>query len=187
MSDALQAGRLVSIPEAMMAAAHRAAARELDPTGAAKLLRQIGLEAGPALHDQFWDWVAGTRMAVPAEPGNIDFDDFWRRLSDFFDQLGFGTLDLEQLHPGVFALSSDNWMEANISDGDHQGCQLTTGVLAGFLRLVAEQDLAVLEVECRGSGDEQCRFVAGSPEALQQIFERMQLGSSFSEAVATLS
>jgi predicted hydrocarbon binding protein len=187
MSDALQAGRAASIPAAAIAAIHRAAARELDPTGAAKLLRQIGLETGPALHAHFWDWIAESRMAVPTDPEDLDFDEFWRRLGGFFDSLGFGSLELEQLHPAVFALSSTDWIEAAVEQEGHQGCQLTTGLLAGFLKEVAQQDLAVLEVQCRGTGDDHCRFLAGSPEALQQIFERMQLGSPYADAVATLS
>ncbi|MQA91917.1 MAG: hypothetical protein GEU90_17135 [Gemmatimonas sp.] len=186
MSDALQTDNLISIPAATIAAIHRAVANDLDPTGGAELLRQIGLQMGPALHDHFWDWVAESRMAVPTEPGNFGFEDFWRRLSDFFDYLGFGTLGIEQLHPAVFALSSSDWIEGEVADNGHQGCQLTTGVLAGFLRKVADRDLAVLEVECRGTGDDQCRFLAGSADALQQVFERMQLGSAYAEAVANL-
>ena len=47
--------------------------------------------------------------------------------------------------------------------------------------------LAVLEVECRSSGAEHCRFIAGSAEVMQHIYDRMSAGADHLTAIRELS
>ncbi len=41
-----------------------------------------------------------------------------------------------------------------------------------------------MEVECRSRGEARCRFLAGSPETLSIVYDRMAQGSGYLEALA---
>jgi hypothetical protein len=44
-----------------------------------------------------------------------------------------------------------------------------------------------MEVECRSRGDARCRFLAGAPETLSTLYERMAQGSSYAGALGLSS
>jgi hypothetical protein len=56
-------------------------------------------------------------------------------------------------------------------------------LLADFLGRVSEGQVAVMEVECRSRGDARCRFLAGAPETLGILYDRMAQGSGYLEAL----
>jgi len=176
--------RLVRLPAPALVGVRRAVMENRDPVEAVELLRRIGLEAGEAYHALFQNWLV--EEGAPADPAELSAEEFWQRLSDFLDALGLGTVRYELLHSGVFAIASDDWVEADSSGPGHPGCQLTTGLLAELLRRVAGQDLAILEVECRGLGSDSCRFLAGSAAALEHVFGAMERGAAYQDAVASL-
>lgn len=97
---------------------------------------------------------------------------------------GWGLVEHEHVHPGVLAVSSGDWSESMASAG--QSCHFTTGMLAEVLRLIAAQDVAVLEVECRSTGSLSCRFLIGSPHALETVYSELQGGSAVPEALGAL-
>jgi hypothetical protein len=41
----------------------------------------------------------------------------------------------------------------------------------------------VMEVECRSRGEPRCRFLAGAPETLGIIYDRMAQGTGYLEAL----
>ena len=43
--------------------------------------------------------------------------------------------------------------------------------------------VAVMEVECRSRGESRCRFLAGAPETLSALYDRMAAGASYLEAL----
>jgi len=47
--------------------------------------------------------------------------------------------------------------------------------------------VAVMEVECRSRGDARCRFLAGSPETLSTLYDRMAQGTGYAEALGVSS
>jgi hypothetical protein len=49
---------------------------------------------------------------------------------------------------------------------------------------VAEQPLAVMEVECRAAGAPRCRFLLGSADVMQQVWEGMADGRPYEELLA---
>jgi hypothetical protein len=63
-------------------------------------------------------------------------------------------------------------------------CNLSAGMLADFFGRVADAPLAVMEVECRSTGAERCRFLLGSAEVMQAVYEGMSQGQPYDEAVA---
>jgi hypothetical protein len=40
-----------------------------------------------------------------------------------------------------------------------------------------------MEVECRSKDDPHCRFLSASPATLQEVYEKMTTGMSYSEAL----
>jgi hypothetical protein len=66
---------------------------------------------------------------------------------------------------------------------DFPGCYFTAGIFADFFGRVAGSPVAVMEVECRSMGNERCRFLLGSAETLQRVYDEMGQGVGYEEAV----
>lgn len=174
---------MVGLPAAALPDLHRALASGRSAEEAAAVARQIGFATGPAVHRALGERLsfAGTR-SVDA----LAADEFWTRLSEFFSSGGWGRLAFERLHTGVGALLGEDWIEAEGRSEGQPACHITTGLLADLLSRVAGSDLAVMEVECRATGDGTCRFLVGSPEALSEVYARIRAGSDYTEALADL-
>jgi hypothetical protein len=43
--------------------------------------------------------------------------------------------------------------------------------------------VAVMEVECRSRGDGRCRFLAGSPDTMATLYDRMAQGMGYADAL----
>jgi hypothetical protein len=63
-------------------------------------------------------------------------------------------------------------------------CHITTGLFADLFGRVAGSAVAVLEVECRSAGHPRCRFLVGSPEVMDAVYEEMVRGVPYGDAVA---
>jgi hypothetical protein len=48
---------------------------------------------------------------------------------------------------------------------------------------MAGETVAVMEVECRSKGDARCRFLAGSPDSLASLYDRMAQGMGYEEGL----
>jgi hypothetical protein len=106
-------------------------------------------------------------------------------LSEFFADQGWGKLSAIPLGSAVLALDSTDWAEAlDEPRGEFPSCHLSCGLLADFLGRISEGLVAVMEVECRSRGDAQCRFLAGAPETLSILYDRMAQGTGYLEALA---
>ena len=53
------------------------------------------------------------------------------------------------------------------------GCYFTSGVLADFFGRITDAQVSVMETECRSTGYDRCKFLIGTPEKLQQIYEQL--------------
>ena len=88
---------------------------------------------------------------------------------------------MQTLGGAVLALDSAEWAEAaDEGRGEFPSCHLTCGLLADFFGRLSDGLVAVMEVECRSRGDARCRFLAGAPETLSALYDRMAQGSSYS-------
>jgi hypothetical protein len=145
------------------------------------VLRQAGHAAGDALFQALAQQRGGTDLAqLPAS-------EFWKRLTQLFATRGWGTLGHATAHPGLGTLESADWGEADpAAPARRPSCFFSTGLFANLLGQVADADVAVLEVECRSRGDRQCRFLYGSPEALDALYSRVAAGEQPDYAVAQL-
>lgn len=148
---------------------------------AASYLQEAGFAAGEATHQALGEWIS-ERYGVSDAAG---LDERWLgdALSGFFRAAGWGGLDVTRVGP-VLALDSDDWAEAlDAPDTDYPTCHVSSGMLADVLGRLAGEPTAVMEVECRSRGDARCRFLAGAPETLGSLYERMAQGTAYGEAL----
>jgi predicted hydrocarbon binding protein len=150
---------------------------------AATHLQEAGFAGGEELYQAFEGWLAAQRKVSP--PGDLDMQYLGEVLSDFFAEQGWGKLTVLPLGAAVLALDSPDWAEAlDQPQGEFPSCHLSCGLLADFLGRVSQGLVAVMEVECRSRGDAKCRFLAGAPETLSVLYERMAQGSGYLEALS---
>lgn len=165
----------LAIPVASLAALRRALAAEMGADAAARALAAAGHAAGDALYAQL------------GEVDNVGENAFWRRLSHLFSSRGWGTLTHASAHEGIGALEAHDWVEADTEAGAARpSCHFSTGMLANLLGNAAGSQISVLEVECRSRGDARCRFLFGSAEAMQAVYDRVGSGASADSVLAEL-
>jgi predicted hydrocarbon binding protein len=152
---------------------------------AAAYLQEAGFAGGEELYAAFGEWLARTRGVE--QPSELDVEFLGEVLGDFFTDQGWGRLSATPLGPAVLALDSAEWAEAlDERQGEFPSCHLSCGLLADFLGRISQELVAVMEVECRSRGESRCRFLAGSPETLGILYDRMAQGSGYLEALGVL-
>ena len=153
---------------------------------AASYLQEAGFAGGEELHTEFAEWLLATRGVEG--PADLDAQYLSEVLSQFFSELGWGALTVTPLGSAVLALDSAEWAEASEeARGEFPSCHLTCGLLADFFGRLSDGLVAVMEVECRSRGDARCRFLAGAPETLSALYDRMAQGTSYAEALGVSS
>ena len=152
---------------------------------AAAWLQEAGFAGGEALNEAYAEWLV-ERYAV-SRPAVLDVRHLGETLSSFFQEYGWGSVQLTPLTSAVIAVDSTDWWEAETAAGaTYPSCHLSAGLLAEFLSRVSETSLGVMEVECRSRGDGRCRFLAGAPETLQIVYERMAEGTGYLPALGVI-
>lgn len=155
--------------------------RDTGPQAAA-YLQEAGYGGGAALFEAFRQWLAARRLGGPE---TLPVSAFQREATEFFRQAGWGALEVGAIHDIVATLDSSDWAEATPDQPlEHPFCHLSSGMFADFFGRLADAPLAVMEVECRTAGSPRCRFLLGSTEVMQQVYEGMAAGSSYEDAVA---
>ena len=173
----------LGLPVASLLALRQAVETELGPDNAARALQQAGHAAGDAVFAALSSEIAPDGSTLDQIPES----QFWFRLGDFFARRGWGRLAFEAAHPGLGALESADWAEADPAAGAlRPSCHFTTGLLANLLGRTVGQDVGALEVECRSRGDLRCRFVFGGQPALERLFEALRAGQDVETALAEL-
>jgi predicted hydrocarbon binding protein len=149
---------------------------------AASYLQEAGFAGGEELYAEFTEWLASTHGVE--RPADLDARFLNEALSQFFTEQGWGALTAQTLGGTVLALDSTEWAEAlDEGRGEFPSCHLTCGLLADFFGRLSDGLVAVMEVECRSRGDARCRFLAGAPETLSALYDRMAQGASYADAL----
>lgn len=147
---------------------------------AAAALQEAGYAGGGAVFDAFARWLAAHGSPSPEA---LPAAEFGARAGEFFRDLGWGRFDVTPLD-GAAAVDTSDWVEA---DPEHPlefpGCYFTAGTFAEFFGRLAGQPLAVMEVECRSMGAERCRFLVGTAETMQHVYDEMGRGVSYEDAL----
>ncbi len=170
--------REIAVPISIFGSLRNELEKEAGALPTIHAFHHAGYEAGAA---------AAASFAVSGDVTNMGQSAFWARLSEFFSRRGWGTLHQSGEHAGVALLSSPDWAEASPHEGDSEAsCCFSTGFLSGLLSELAEGPVAVLEVDCRARGDEQCRFAFGSEVAIHDLYGHLLDGTDLEGALAAL-
>jgi predicted hydrocarbon binding protein len=149
---------------------------------AAAYLQEAGFAGGEELYTAFAAWLRQRRGVE--QPAELDMAFLGEVLGEFFANQGWGHLEVTPLGTAVVALDSTEWAEAlDEQQAEFPSCHLSCGLLADFLGRISQDMVAVMEVECRSRGEQKCRFLAGSPETLGTLYERMAQGTGYLEAL----
>jgi uncharacterized protein len=176
----LASHQMVAMTRASLAALRAALVHDAGPAAAA-YLQEAGYAGGEPLFASFAAWLAD--RGEPA-PEDLEVGTFEQRASEYFHDAGWGTLAIGTLHDAVATLDSPDWGEADPASGlDHPACHLTTGMFADFFGRIADHPLAVLEVECRSAGDARCRFLIGSADVMNHVYDELGRGVDYGAAV----
>ncbi len=152
---------------------------------AAAYLQEAGFAGGEELYMAFGEWLGRARGVK--QPSEMDVEFLGEVLGEFFTDQGWGRLTATPLGPAVLALDSAEWAEAlDERQGEFPSCHLSCGLLADFLGRISQDLVAVMEVECRSRGESKCRFLAGSPETLGILYDRMAQGTGYLEALGVV-
>lgn len=171
----------IRLPVASLGALRRALADAVGADATANALQKAGYAAGDAVFQHLASMTGGADVA------DLPLTDFFRHLAQIFRQLGWGELQHEAVHAGVGALETTDWFESHtVSGARRPSCFFTTGLLANLLGRTAGADVAVLQTECRSRGDDRCRFLFGSQEALAAVYSRLVDGQSVEASLAAL-
>ncbi len=148
-----------------------------DDQGATRL-QEMGYAAGTEVYDAFCEWLP-SRTDIE-DPADLDASLLPEVLSDFFRSLGWGTVQTARIGTLGLMITTSDWAETAPAAGDGPMCLFSTGMLASFLTALADgSPIAVMEIECRGQGDAQCRFLTGSPETLGSVYEAVSRGEDY--------
>jgi len=158
------------------------ASLERDTHQAPAYLQEAGFAGGEELFAAYAAWLADG-FGV-SRPSDLDAGHLNDVLARFFAETGWGSLTVSQIAPSVLALDSDDWAESGDQSGAaYPSCHLSCGLLADFLGRMTDGTVAVMEVECRARGDARCRFLAGAPETLGTLYDRMAQGLGYQDAL----
>lgn len=176
----LPGNALVALTRDSLHALRSALFRDLGPNAAA-LLQEAGYAGGPAMYDAFGRWLASRGLASPE---SLAAAEFGQRAAEYFHEIGWGAIELGALET-VATIDSADWAESDPANPlEFPGCYYTAGVLADFFGRLAGEPLAVMEVECRSMGAPRCRWLVGSGETMQRVYDEMGRGTAYADAVA---
>jgi uncharacterized protein len=174
---------LVAVSRAALSSLRASLLRDAGPA-AAGYLQEAGYAGGAAIFDAFRAWL---QERGHGSPDALGVDEFAAHASEYFQDLGWGSIRLGALRDTVATLDSTDWGEVESGGGlDQPGCHLSTGMFADFFGRIAETPLAVMEVECRSAGDTRCRFLLGSAEVMERLYESMAEGKGYEAALEAI-
>ena len=178
----LAASNCIALPRASLLALRAALIRD---TGGsfATYLQEAGYAGGESVFAAFKSWLVERGDDVDA----LDLAAFQGRAAEFFRAAGWGAVTISPVGDVVAMVDSADWAEADpLSALPYPSCHYTTGMLADFFGRTAAAPLSVLEVECRSSGSDKCRFLVGSSEVMGHLYERMTAGEHYETAAKSL-
>lgn len=174
---------LLAVSRGAITALRGALLRDSGPEAAA-CLQEAGYAGGSAVFASFESWLRERGVEEAAELG---VEQFQQMASTYFRDAGWGTVELDSLRDAVAIVDSPNWGEADPHEHlEHPACHFTTGMFADFFGHFSDVPLAVLEVECRSAGAPRCRFLLGNGDVMRYVYEEMESGREWEEAVGLL-
>lgn len=154
-----------------------------DPARAPDALQAIGYAVGEELYNAYCAWLP-EQVGVD-QPAEVAADSLSEVLGQFFELVGWGRIETQSLSPAILAVDVSDSPEVDARAGHPiPNCFILSGLLADFLGRIADNTLAVMEVECRSLREVSCRFLVGAPESVQRVYDHVASGGSYKSAVA---
>ncbi|MFW5947487.1 MAG: hypothetical protein ACOCUW_03250 [Gemmatimonadota bacterium] len=171
----MASNREIRFPADSLLALRKALRHQVGGPQAVQVLQEAGHAAGDSLFRRLdqGDGVEATPHAI-----------FWSRLSSLFREMGWGTVDHEELHSGVGSLVARDWFEVDPA-ATTPSCPFSAGMLANILGHLAGQDVAVMVVP-GPDDDRSCRFLFGAGPVLQQVYAELREGRTLETALRDL-
>lgn len=149
------------------------------------ILQEAGYASGPALYQAFVNWCTQHGYGAPEE---VAASTFHQLATAYFAELGWGSVSVTTLSDAVVTVDSADWAEADPTSAmQFPGCYLSSGMLADFFGRLAGAQLTSMEVECRSMGHERCRFILGSAETIQHVYDSLTQGISYEDALSQMA
>jgi predicted hydrocarbon binding protein len=182
MSGAVELnGDAIGIGRGALRALHQALQQDLGENAAMRL-QEVGHAAGADVYACFLRWLQ--EETGVSDPGAIDAAQFGKVLGEFFDALGWGRASVTRIGAGGLAFDSEEWAEADPkANAGFPSCHFSAGLLAGFMGAMVQQTVSVMEVECRSANQPRCRFLLGTPEALEAAYQAASEGKDYGAAI----
>lgn len=167
----LPSGGLAELRRAIEETASQGAVRTLREAG-----RRLAADAALAIADR-------SGAALPALPPSA----FFAELDRYFDEAGWGRIEHEVVNEGIGAVVATGWAESDPTEGRAApGCHMSTGLFAELLSRAGGRPVAVMEVGCRSQGEEECRFLFGSPTTLLLVHRKLAQAGNLEEVLSSL-
>jgi hypothetical protein len=172
---------LVALPRAVLSTLRAALLRDLGPNAAGPL-QEAGYAGGEVLYESFQRWLQAREGSAP---GELAVPRFEERATEYFRDAGWGSLAVGTIGDAVVTLDSTDWWEDDPAAGAAASeAFITIGVFASFFSRLADERLAVLQVESRAGGAPRSRFLLGNAEVMDYVYEQLGRGAEYEEAVA---
>jgi predicted hydrocarbon binding protein len=172
---------LVALTRDSLIALRTALFRDVGPNAAAAL-QEAGYAGGLALYDAFGRWLTARGFA---EPEALPAVEFGAQAGEFLRELGWGAIELGSLGD-VATVDAAEWAESDANYPlEFPGCYYTAGLLADFFGRLSGEPVAVMEVECRSMGAHRCRWLVGTGETMQHVYDQMGQGVPYEESLST--
>lgn len=171
---------LVAITRESLRALRSALFRDLG-VNAAALLQEAGYAGGQVLLDAFATWLDSRGLASPE---SLASSEFAARASEFLRSAGWGSIEVGTLESAA-TIDSADWAEADpASPMEFPGCYYSAGLLTDLFGRIIGEPVSVMEVECRSMGNERCRFLVGSVDTMQRVYDAMGEGFTYEQALS---
>lgn len=144
-------------------------------------LQEAGFAAGEQIYQAFCRWLP--QYTGVDDPGDLDAAMLQDVLSHFFQSLGWGRLQIDRAGQSALAISSSDWIEAADDSLEHPSCPVSSGMFADFLGRLSGMPIAVMEVG-QFTNTKECRFLAGSPETMNAVYEALSEGRDYESALS---
>jgi predicted hydrocarbon binding protein len=182
-SIALPDNNLVALTRGSLLALRVALFRDFGPNAAA-CLQEAGFAGGQSLYDAFAQWLSKRGFG---EPETLPAMEFAAQTGEFLHGLGWGAIELGSLGD-VATIDAAEWAESDPAYPlEFPGCYYSAGMFADLFGRLAGEGVAVMEVECRSMGASRCRWLVGTGEVMQHVYEQMGQGISYDEALSAAS
>ncbi|MEY4609456.1 MAG: hypothetical protein RL625_1673 [Gemmatimonadota bacterium] len=175
---------MTSVPHTSLRALRSALVRDLGD-GFATVLQEAGFAGGAAILEAFAGWCGRHGLAAPAA---LPIETFHLALTRFLAEAGWGRITVTPLGEAVLAIDAEAWAEADPdAPMPYPSCYYTAGMFADLLGRVADAPVGCMEVACRSSGGDQCRFLVGNPEIMAHVYQRITEGAGYQAALDELT